>query len=48
MVPTVIDIYLDRAAVLTPLLPAASSMIANFGASDEAFARVLFGAAEPR
>lgn len=46
--PTVVDVYLDRGAILTPLLPNAGSLIANFGASDEAFARVLFGEAEPR
>ncbi len=46
--PTVVDVYLDRAAVLTPLVPLVTSLVADFGASDEAFARVLFGEAEPR
>jgi beta-glucosidase len=47
-VPTVVDVYLDRAAILTPLVSLAESLIVDFGASDEAFARVLFGEAEPR
>jgi beta-glucosidase len=46
--PTVVDVYLDRPAILTPMIPLASSLIANFGASDEAFAQVLFGEAEPQ
>lgn len=45
--PTVVGVYLDRGAILTPLLPHVDSLIAEFGASDEAFARVLFGEAEP-
>jgi beta-glucosidase len=46
--PTVVDVYLDRAAILTPLIPLVGSLVVNFGASDEATARVLFGEAEPR
>ncbi|GAA3693411.1 glycoside hydrolase family 3 N-terminal domain-containing protein [Zhihengliuella alba] len=45
--PTVVGVYLDRGAILTPLLPHVDSLLAEFGASDEAFARVLFGEAEP-
>ncbi len=47
-VPTVIDVYLDRPAVLTPLAGAAAALIANFGVSERALIAVLFGAAEPR
>ncbi|WP_354671077.1 MULTISPECIES: glycoside hydrolase family 3 N-terminal domain-containing protein [unclassified Streptomyces] len=47
-VPTVVDVYLDRAAVLTPLVPHAGALVADFGADDEALARVLFGEAAPR
>lgn len=47
VLPTVVGVYLDRGAILTPLLPHAASLIAEFGASDEAFARVIFGEAEP-
>jgi beta-glucosidase len=46
--PTIVDVYLDRAAILTPLVGLAGSLVVNFGASDEATARVLFGEAEPR
>ncbi|MBC3194874.1 glycoside hydrolase family 3 C-terminal domain-containing protein [Pseudonocardia sp. C8] len=46
--PTVVDVYLDRGTILTPILPHADSVLVDFGASDEAFARVLFGEAEPR
>ncbi|WP_223690704.1 glycoside hydrolase family 3 protein [Leifsonia poae] len=46
-VPVVLDVYLDRPAILTDLVDVASSTIVNFGAADEAIARVLTGEAEP-
>jgi beta-glucosidase len=46
--PTVVDVYLDRPAIVGWLEPAAASLTVNFGATDEAFARVLFGEHEPR
>ena len=46
--PLILDIYLDRPAILAPLLTFASTILVNFGACDEASARVVFGAAEPR
>jgi beta-glucosidase len=46
-VPTVIDITLDRAAVLTGLVDAAAAIIADYGASDEAALDVLTGRAAP-
>ncbi|MDR2295019.1 MAG: glycoside hydrolase family 3 C-terminal domain-containing protein [Microbacterium sp.] len=46
-VPTVIDIYLDRPAVLGGLEEAAGAVIANYGASDLAVLRVLFGDRSP-
>lgn len=46
-VPTVVDVYLERPAILTPLIGLGMSLIANFGACGEAFARVLFGEAQP-
>ncbi|XVU21297.1 glycoside hydrolase family 3 protein [Actinoplanes sp. CA-054009] len=46
-VPTVVDVYLDRPAILAPLAEGAGSLIVNFGASAEAFVRVLFGEAQP-
>lgn len=47
-VPTVIDVYLDRPAVLAPLVEVAGALTATYGSSDQALADVLFGAAEPR
>ncbi len=45
--PTVIDIYLDRPAVI-PLISAGSkAVLANFGASDEALLDVIFGEFSP-
>jgi beta-glucosidase len=47
-VPTVIDVYLDRPAVLAPLVEFAGALTATYGSSDAALAAVLFGASEPR
>lgn len=47
-VPLVLDVYLDRPAILAPVVDIASVVTANYGASDEAFAQILFGAAEPK
>jgi beta-glucosidase len=47
-VPTVIVIYLDRPAILTPFNDDVASLIAEFGATEEATVRVLFGEAEPQ
>jgi len=46
-VPTVVDVYLDRPAVLTPLTTAAA-LVVTFGTSDAALVDVLFGGASPR
>jgi beta-glucosidase len=46
-VPTVIDITLDRPAVLTGLIDAAAAIIADYGASDDAVLDVLTGRAAP-
>jgi len=46
--PLILDVYLDRPAILAPVLEIASVITANYGASDEAFAQILFGAAEPK
>lgn len=37
------SIYLDRPAILTPLLPLSTSVIANFGLSDESLVALLLG-----
>ena len=43
-VPTVVDVFLDRPAVLAPLVEAADAVVANWGASAEALLDVLSGA----
>ncbi|MEV7521480.1 glycoside hydrolase family 3 N-terminal domain-containing protein [Streptomyces sp. NPDC091371] len=49
-VPTVVDIFLDRAAVIPEIADRAAALVANFGASDRALLDVIFGrvAAEGR
>ncbi len=44
----VVDVVLDRPAVLTPLLPFASAVVASFGTSDEALLDALTGTIPPR
>jgi hypothetical protein len=46
-VPTVVDVYLDRPAVLTDLVPQAAAVLGSYGSSDEAFLDVVFGIAQP-
>jgi beta-glucosidase len=46
-VPTIIDVYLDRPAVLTDLAGEAAALLGSYGSSDEAFLDVVFGAAQP-
>lgn len=48
MAPLIVDVSLDRPAILEPVVRIASTIIVNFGACDEAFVQVLFGAGEPR
>ena len=47
-VPLVIVVNLDRPAVLTPLLPVASALVADYGSSDEAVLAALSGRIPPR
>ncbi|MFN3136245.1 MAG: glycoside hydrolase family 3 N-terminal domain-containing protein [Allomuricauda sp.] len=47
-VPTVVDIYLDRPAVIPHISEASSALIADFGSSDKNVCEVLFGNAEPK
>ncbi len=44
--PTILDVYLDRPAILTPLT-GCPTIMANFGSSASAFVAVLFGEAQP-
>jgi len=46
--PTVVTVYLDRPAILTPLKGKARALLANFGVSDEALLDVLAGRAKPQ
>jgi beta-glucosidase len=46
-VPTVVDLYIDRPAVIPEINAAARGLVANYGASDAALLDVLFGKARP-
>jgi beta-glucosidase len=46
-VPSVVDIYLDRPAVVPEIAAATKGLLANFGASDEALLDVIFGKVNP-
>lgn len=48
VVPTVVDVYLERPALLGELVEHATVLTANFGAGSEALARVVFGEVAPR
>lgn len=41
--PLVLDVTMDRPAILTPLLPLAAAVVASFGTSDEALLAALTG-----
>jgi beta-glucosidase len=46
-VPTIVDIYLDRPAVIPEINAKARALFADFGASDEAVLDVIFGKDKP-
>jgi beta-glucosidase len=46
-VPTIVDIYLDRPAVIPEINAKAKALLANFGASDAAVLDVIFGKSKP-
>ena len=46
-VPTIVDIYLDRPAVIPEISAAAKGLLGDFGASDAAVLDVIFGKARP-
>jgi beta-glucosidase len=46
-VPTIVDIYLDRPAVIPEISAKAKGLLADFGASDAAVLDVIFGKAKP-
>ncbi|MDU0313574.1 glycoside hydrolase family 3 N-terminal domain-containing protein [Phycicoccus sp. M110.8] len=45
--PLVLDVVLDRPAVLTPLLPFASAVVGSYGSNDSALVDALTGVVEP-
>lgn len=47
-VPTVVDIYLDRPAVIPDIAREAKVLIGDYGSSDRAVCEVLFGKASPQ
>ncbi|MFC4242482.1 glycoside hydrolase family 3 protein [Gryllotalpicola reticulitermitis] len=47
-VPTVVDVYLDRPAILTEFSDDAAALVADFGVSDRALLRGLFGERRPQ
>ncbi|MCM3658028.1 glycoside hydrolase family 3 C-terminal domain-containing protein [Agromyces mediolanus] len=47
-VPTVVDVFLDRPAILTPIVDGLAALTGNWGASPRAVLDVLTGAAEPK
>ncbi len=47
-VPTIVNIYLDRPAVIPEITQYAAAVIADFGASDKSVCEVLFGNSEPQ
>ncbi|MEO7911018.1 MAG: glycoside hydrolase family 3 N-terminal domain-containing protein [Roseiflexaceae bacterium] len=46
-VPTIVDIYLDRPAVIPEIAAQSAALLANFGASDAAVLDVVFGRCAP-
>ncbi len=46
-VPTIVDIYLDRPAVIPEINAKARALLADYGASDAALLDVVFGKAKP-
>jgi beta-glucosidase len=46
-VPTIVDIYIDRPAVIPEISAQAKGLMADFGASDAAVLDVIFGKAKP-
>ena len=46
-IPTVVDIYLDRAAVIPEINKFSKALVANYGSSDAALLDVLFGKYKP-
>jgi beta-glucosidase len=46
-VPTIVDLYLDRPAVIPEISAGAKALLTDYGASDAAVLDVIFGKAKP-
>jgi beta-glucosidase len=46
-VPTVVDVFLDRPAILTEIASSAAALVGNFGAADAAVLDLVFGRFDP-
>ena len=47
-VPTIVDIYLERPAVIPEIAEKSAALLGNFGATDEAVLDIIFGKFEPQ
>jgi beta-glucosidase len=47
-IPTIVDIYLDRPAVIPEIASASKGLLADFGSNDEAILDVVFGKFNPQ
>ncbi|KAK1837609.1 glycosyl hydrolase family 3 N terminal domain-containing protein [Colletotrichum chrysophilum] len=47
-IPTIVDIYLDRPAVIPDLALSAAALLASFGSDSDAFLDIVFGKASPK
>ncbi|KAM0321538.1 hypothetical protein ACHAQA_010028 [Verticillium albo-atrum] len=47
VVPTIVDIYLDRPIAIPEVVDSAQAVLASFGSTDEGFLDIIFGDAEP-
>jgi beta-glucosidase len=46
--PSIVDIYIDRPAVIPEIAAASKGLLADFGASDDALLDVVFGKFNPQ
>ncbi|HCW08235.1 MAG TPA: beta-glucosidase [Cytophagales bacterium] len=46
-VPTIVDIYMDRPAVIPEIAEQSAGLLVNFGAQDEALLDIIFGKSKP-
>ncbi|HZA29966.1 MAG TPA: glycoside hydrolase family 3 C-terminal domain-containing protein [Propionibacteriaceae bacterium] len=47
-VPTVVDLYLDRPAIVPEIAAGAAALLVSYGSSARAFAEVVFGLTSPQ